>query len=64
MKLPKWLVGTTDGVNFVISTDKGDMPEGTIIPVHEGPTQQQIDTLEKTGCKVRVIYPETTNASR
>ena len=64
MKLPKWLVGTTDGVNFVISTDKGDMPNGTIIPVHEEPTQDQISILEKSGCNVRVIYPETTHASR
>jgi hypothetical protein len=65
MKLPKWLVGTTDGKNFVISTDRGDMPtKGMVIPVHEGPTRQQIDILERDGCNVRVVYPENTNASR
>ncbi len=57
MKLPKWLVGTTDGVNYVISKDAGDMPSGGVtIPVHQGPTQAQIDILEKSGCNVRVVY--------
>ena len=59
---PKWLVGTTDGVNFVISTDHGDMPsKGTIIPVDQSPTENQIDVLVKSGCNVRVIYPEKNN---
>lgn len=63
MGIPKWLLGTTDGVNFVASTDKGDMPKGMIVNVHEEPTPAQISTLEKSGCNIRVIYPtEKPNA--
>lgn len=63
MKIPKWLLGTSDGVNFVASTDKGDMPKGVIVKVHEEPTPAQIRILENSGCNIRVIHPtEDSNA--
>lgn len=64
MKIPQWLVGTTDGVNIVISTDMGDMPcKGAIVRVQQAPTDNQINILVENGCNVRVIKPGDNDAS-
>lgn len=65
MKLPQWLLGTTDGQNFVISTDEGDMPYGGVtVKVAQAPTKNQVDTLVNSGCNVRVIPPRGEHDSR
>lgn len=62
--MKKWWLGSSDGKNYVISQDKGDLPnECTPAPLHQEPTPKQITALQKGGAETVVVWKGGQNDS-
>jgi hypothetical protein len=54
----QWWIGSIDGKNHVVSTDKADLPaDATPAKIHQPPTKKQEEIITRKGGSVRVWKP-------
>lgn len=61
----KLWIGSTDGKNYVISPNRADLPANcTPAPIHNPPTQHQLDILTRNGGSVLIWQDQRRDSGK